>query len=454
MMRARNMFTRGLTLLLAIPIVVAPPVTAAPLRADQHVPGEVLLRFADKTSERQLESTLRLLGSRHERIGYGSVTRLQLQSGSRVDSVIDYLSGLEGVAIVQPNYRYRFAALPNDPEVDQQWAVANTGQTILGASIYPFNNPGTPGSDLGLTDAWNVRSDCRGVVVAVIDSGVAYAHADLAAAMWDGSPTYPNHGWDTAGSGDDDPAPDTGIAEDDHGTHVAGIVGAIGDNATGITGICWQAEIMAIRAGSFASGLTTADVIEGIAFAIDNGASIMNMSFGGELPFDPLFSAAIDDARDAGVLVVAAAGNDGVDVDGSGADGLDTTRFYPCAFPQDNVVCVAASDQADEWALFSSYGATSVDLAAPGTNVLSTTYFDGFDVMSGTSMATPQASGIAALIWAHNPAYGYREVRSSLLDSSRAAGAWSGLTVTGGVVDADRAIRLLQPPTGLSYTLD
>ncbi len=430
---------------------------AAPPPFGDHVPGEVLVRFTNEIAARRHAADLALLGA-SEAVRRGNLQRLRLPRGSSVANTVAYLDGLDGIVVAQPNYRYRFTALPNDPDVGQQWAVQNTGQTIFdtppGTPIYSTSNPGSAGSDLGLDAAWEVRSDCSGVIVAVIDSGVDYTHADLAGSMWDGTPVYPNPGWDTTGSGDDDPAPDTGIAEDDHGSHVAGIVGAAGNNGIGTTGVCQRAELMALRAGSFASGLTTLDVIEAIAFAIDNGAAILNMSFGGEMPLDALFSAAIDDARSAGVLVVAAAGNDALDVDGPGTDGLDTTRFYPCAFPQDNVVCVAASDQADERAVFSNFGPASVDAAAPGTNILSTSYADDFAVISGTSMATPQASGVAALIWAQNPAYGYREVRAALLEGARPASAWSGLTVTGGVIHADGGVRHLRPPTGLAFTLD
>jgi subtilisin family serine protease len=449
MIRARLLLIS--TALLTGSLLIATSLSAAPPTSG-HVPGEVLVRFTDSASERRHAADLSLLGVL-EGTGRANLRRLRLPGGSSVSDVIKFMRTLDGVAVAQPNYRYRFAALPNDPDLGQQWAVNNSGQVILGAN-YPFNNPGLPGSDLGLDAAWEVRSDCSGVVVAVIDSGVDYTHVDLAGAMWDGTPAYPYPGWDTTGAGDDDPAPDTAIAKDNHGTHVAGIVAAVGDNGIGTTGVCQRSEIMAIRAGSFVTGLSTLDVIEAIAFAINNGATILNMSFGGELPFDPLFNAAIDDARAANVLVIAAAGNDGLSVDGPGIDGFDATRFYPCAFPQDNVVCVAASDQSDEWAVFSNFGASSVDVAAPGTNILSTTYFDGFSVITGTSMATAQATGVAALIWAQNPAYSYRDVRAALLDETRPASAWTGLTLTGGVIQANGSVRHLRPPTGLSFTLD
>ncbi|MDX1592649.1 MAG: S8 family serine peptidase [Gammaproteobacteria bacterium] len=421
-----------------------------------RVAGELLVRFSGPQGAERAGLLLNTLGEWSPGRA-GGIGRLRLDPAIPADGVLEQLRDLEGVEIAQPNYRYRFTARPDDPLLDQQWAVDNRGQEIFpippATTVYGINNPGTPGADLGLEAAWDVLSDCRGVVVAVIDSGVDYTHADLAGAMWDGAPTFPNHGWDTADD-DDDPLPDLAVPEDDHGTHVAAIVGAVGDNALGTSGVCQRAEIMALRAGSFAGGLTTLDVIEAIGFAVDHGASILNMSFGGEFPFDALFSQAIDTARAAGVLVITTAGNDGVDVDGPGTDGLATTRFYPCAFPQDNVVCIAASDQAHERALFSSFGATSVDAAAPGTNILSATYADGYEVKSGTSMAAPQASGIAALVWAHNPAYDYRDVRGALLASGTDAGAWAGLTVTGRVVHGDGAVRHLRPPTGLRFRLD
>jgi subtilisin family serine protease len=451
----------GLLLALMLAVLPTTPIAAGPGTAPRptQVADEVLIRYSSPAAEHALAPTVAALGTAAALPGRGQVRRLRLVPSLSVRQVVGYLSGLAGVDLVQPNHLYYPTVLPDDTDIGQLWAAENSGQLVNGAN-YPFNNPGTPGADLGLAQAWVAQTDCLGVIVAVIDTGVDYGHGDLVGAMWDGAPTYPNHGWDFA-DGDNDPLPDKGVAEDAHGSHVAGIIGATGNNASGISGVCWRAEIMVLRAGSFIGGLSTSDVIASIEFAVDHGASVLNMSFGGEFTIDadPLFSDAIDYARAAGVLAVAAAGNGGADelgddMDGGGDDGDPATRFFPCAFPQDNMVCVTASDQAHQPTTFGNFGASSVDLAAPGSNILSTGYAPNFTVMTGTSMATPQAAGTAALLWAQNPAYAYRDVRAALLASGTAVPAWSSLTVTGRVVHGDGAVRHLRPPTGLSFTLD
>lgn len=453
MTRHGRLLGAGLWLIASLGCVAS--VTAA--TRPTQLPGEVLLRYTSPAAERTLAPTVAVLGRATAVPGGVGLRRLRLDRSMSVTQAVAYLRALTGVASVQPNRLYYPTALPDDPAIGQLWAAENSSQTVLGAN-YPFNNPGTPGADMGLVQAWEAQTDCRGVVIAVVDSGVDYGHPDLAASMWDGAPTYPHHGWDFAAD-DDEPMPDLAIPEDDHGSHVAGSIGATGNNANAVSGVCWNAEIMVLRAGSFLTGLPTSAVIASIEFAVDHGASLVNLSFGGEFRDDPLFSAAIDYAHAAGVLVVAAAGNgggdgSGDDIDGPGDDGDATTTFFPCAFPQDNVVCVTASDQAHQPTTFGNIGPLSVDLAAPGTNILGTSFAPDLDVKTGTSMAVAQVTGAAALLWAQNPAYDYRDVRAALLASGTAVPAWNTLTVTGRVVHGDGALRHLRPPTGLTFSVD
>lgn len=292
------------------------------------------------------------------RLAQGRVAQVRVAPGRTTAQALAEYAADPKVAWVQPNYLYRALGVPNDPQYAQLWALANTGQRVAGAT-YAANNPGTPGRDLRVEQAWDLATDCRRVTVAVIDSGVNYTHRDLAAAMWDGAAAgYPRHGYDFVDD-DDDPMPSDGSG---HGTHVAATIGAVGNNGIGVAGVCWQSSLMAIRALDGAGG-TTASVVAGVEFAVAHGAKIVNLSLGGSA-FDPLLGAAIAEARSAGVLVVAAAGNDGLDNDGG-------TPGYPCNFTHDNIVCVAALDQAYQLASFSNYGAASVDLGAPGTNTLS-----------------------------------------------------------------------------------
>ncbi|OYV27236.1 MAG: hypothetical protein B7Z82_06070, partial [Halothiobacillus sp. 20-54-6] len=260
---------------------------------------------------------------------------------------------------VQPNYIYHATALTNDPQIGQQWALKNTGQTIANAS-YSTNNPGIPNDDIGIEAAWQHQSDCSAVTVAVIDEGINYTQQDLAANMWNGGSAYPYHGYDFIDN-DNNPYPNTG--DEQHGTHVAGIIGAAGNNGIEGSGICQKASLMAVRALNTTGG-TTATVTQGINFAVDHGAKVINLSLSGGGTLDPAFSDAITYAQSKGVIVVVAAGN--------GATDNDQTPTYPCNFTQSNLICVAAVDQAFQLASFSNFGATSVDVGAPGTNIPST----------------------------------------------------------------------------------
>lgn len=264
---------------------------------------------------------------------------------------------------VQPNYIYHTQAVPNDPRYGQLWGLKNTGQTIVSAggptAPASANNPGVSGKDMNLEYAWNTITDCSSVIVAIVDSGVNYNHSDLASNMWNGGGSYPNHGYDFVDS-DNDPMDSNG-----HGTHIAGTIGAVGNNGVGSTGVCWNVKLMAIRSmGTDGSG-TSADIIDGIYFAVDNGAKVINLSLGGP-DYGQLESDAITYALTHDVVVIAAAGNDGTNNDSG------STPQYPCNHAQDNLLCVAALTQNYSLASFSNYGAINVDIGAPGVNIVST----------------------------------------------------------------------------------
>jgi subtilisin family serine protease len=259
------------------------------------------------------------------------------------------------VGHVQPNYIYHTAQTePDDPRFSDVWGMHNDGKKINGTY-------GTAGRDIGATEAWEYRTDCSNTRVAVVDAGVNYLHADIADNMW---PDASNHGRDFVGSNDEDPLPAGG---QDHGTHVAGTIAAVGDNAEGVTGVCWEAEIMSVRVIGPSGTGSSADIVEGLDYAVGNGADIINLSLG--QPYeDPALESSLEDARDEGVLAVAAAGNSGNNVDPGDAGATPT---YPCSYALDNVICVAALDQDYSLAPFSNYGDTAVDVGAPGVNVLS-----------------------------------------------------------------------------------
>ena len=331
----------------------------------QAAPGQVLIRYNTALSAQSIQPAIATLASRVTAIGHSGYSLVELKPGfESIDAAMARLRALPGVAAVQPNYIYHATALTNDPQIGQQWALQNSGQTISNAD-YTRNNPGIAGDDIGVEAAWKHQSDCSSVIVAVVDEGINYTQQDLAANMWNGGSAYPNHGYDFVDN-DNNPYPRTG--DEQHGTHVAGIIGAQGNNGIEGSGVCQKASLMAIRSLSSAGGFTDT-VTKGIFFAVDHGAKVINLSLGGGGTLDPAFSDAITYAQSKGVIVVVAAGNG--DAAGNGVDN-DQTPTYPCNFTQSNLICVAAVDQAFELASFSNYGATSVDVGAPGTNILST----------------------------------------------------------------------------------
>ena len=347
------------------------PVAAAPFASldlagaatPQYVAGEMLVKFKSPTSAQVRAAAVAarshvVLAS----LNQPGWVQVKFDAGQTMQTALAAYRNDPNVEHVQPNYIYHIFAVPNDPQYDQLWAFKNTGQNV--STGFPLTNSGTPGSDINIEKAWNHITDCSSVVVAVIDTGVNYNQEDLADNMWDGSPGgFPNHGNDFTVPNDNDPMDLNG-----HGTHVAGIVGAAGNNAIGATGVCWKARIMAVRALNAAGSGTTTTIVQGINFAVSHGAKVINMSLGFTGFFDQALSDAVTNAQTNDVVVVVAAGNSRFDTDAIGG----ASATFPCNLTQPNLVCVAALDQNYALASFSNTGATSVDVGAPGTNIVST----------------------------------------------------------------------------------
>ncbi len=327
---------------------------AQSLPPPSYVADEVLVKFKPNVTGLKMQAIEAYGGWHIRELTPNGYVHVKLKPGTGVSQGMTLYNADPNIESVQPNYIYRTLAVPNDTNYGQMWGLKNSGQTISGA-FYPTNNPGVAGQDMDLEAAWDRVTDCRSIVVAVVDLGVNYTHQDLAANMWDGTAAgYPNHGYDFADN-DNDPMPQDANG---HGTHVAGTIGAAGNNSLGTTGVCWQARIMAVRVA-----LTTAAITQGVNFAVARGAKVINMSLGGSV-YDAAFDAEITNARNNGVVVVVAAGNE--------ANNNDVTSpRYPCNFSQNNLICVAALDQAYALATFSNYGTTSVDVGAPGVNAMS-----------------------------------------------------------------------------------
>lgn len=349
--------------------------------AQSYVPDEVIVKFKPNVAAQFRAQAIAAYGDRQlSELTPNGYVHVKLKPGTDVTQGMALFNTDANIESVQPNYIYRPLAAPNDANYSQMWGLKNTGQTITAPS-YAINNPGLAGQDMDMEAAWDRITDCRSIIVAVLDSGVNYTHQDLRANMWDGvAAGFPNHGFDFVDN-DNDPMPRDANG---HGTHVAGTIGAVGNNGIGMTGVCWQAKIMAVRVTSETSG-TTATIVQGVNFAVARGAKVINMSLGGP-NFDAAFDAEITNAKNNKVIVVVAAGNENDNNDG-GAPTAGQTRF-PCNFSQDNVICVAALDQVYNLATFSNYGTTSVDVGAPGANAMSTwpgpIIRDDFTTWSGT----------------------------------------------------------------------
>ena len=347
-----------LTLLVQVATVPAASPIGTAGTPGSYVAGEVLVKFKPVVSASYRISAAAVQGhavlADLKQPGW---VQVKFDASQTMAQALAAYQNNPDVEFVQPNYIYRATAMPNDTQYGQLWAFKNTRQLVSGSYI---PNIGTLGADINIEKAWDHITDCSSVVVAVIDSGVNYNQEDLAGNMWNGvAAGFPNHGFDFV-AGDNDPMDLLG-----HGTHVAGIIGAAGNNTMGTTGVCQKASIMAVRVLNAMGSGTTATVVQGINFAAANGAKVINLSLeaGG---FDPAFSEAITTAQNSDVVVVVAAGNSGFDTDAIGG------ATYPCNFTQPNLVCVAALDQNYALASFSNTGATSVDVGAPGTNILST----------------------------------------------------------------------------------
>ncbi len=322
-------------------------------------------------------------------------------------------------------------SLPNDPHFGEQWALNNVGQ-----------DGGKAGADLSALQAWEKTKGSREVVVAVLDTGVDYNHLDLVTNMWvrpDNVPQYvdPNlgryndiQGYD-ANANVADPMDDNG-----HGTHCAGIIGAEGNNGEGIAGINWNVQIMPLKflgRGGFGS---TKDAIEAINYAIDRKQKGVNLrvisASWGSTQNSTALEDAIRAAGENGILFVAAAGNNGTD--------NDKRPHYPSNYNLPNVISVAALDRTDSLASFSNFGIKSVHIAAPGREIVSTWLGNAYREASGTSMATPYVSGVAALIVANDPEISVEKLREKVLRSVDKIDSLNGKVSTGGRINAAKAL--------------
>ncbi|OFZ18790.1 MAG: hypothetical protein A2X94_06225 [Bdellovibrionales bacterium GWB1_55_8] len=285
---------------------------------------------------------------------------------------------------------------------------------------------------VGAIEAWKNWKGSKDMVVAVIDTGVDYNHEDLSFNMWrNPKPGAKN---DVVGY---DFVHNDGLPYDDneHGTHCAGSIGGVGGNGIGVSGVSQRVSIMALKFLSGQGSGTSADAIRAIDYAIANGAKVLSNSWGGKGDDEnkALYDS-IERAKNANVLFIAAAGNDGADND-------KPDPSYPAAFDNDNLIAVAATDKNDKMAFFSNYGKKTTHVAAPGASVYSTVPGNKYSSLSGTSMACPHVAGAAALLWSKNPTWSYKKVKQVLMNTVDQLPSLAGKTVTGGRINVNKALQ-------------
>ncbi len=407
-------------------------------REAPYVKDEVLVKFDRRASASLRSGAHRLSGSQRLKVlGDLGWERVRIAPGQTVEEAIKRYSKNPNVRHVQPNYYYQLAVTPDDPQFQ---------------NLYGLSKISAPA-------AWDITTGSRDVIVANIDTGMRLTHEDLAANIWtnpgeiadngidDDNNGYIDdvHGWDFRYD-DNDPTDQNG-----HGTHVAGTIGAAGNNGIGVVGVNWAVTIMAIKIYSPSGGDTTSAMLINaynyVRMMKERGVNIRvtNNSYGGcqeACGYDQATRDAIEAMGDAGILNVFAAGNGGVNIDNS--------PFYPASYTLSSILSVGGSNSLDNRVF--NYGAESVDLAAPGVGILSTTNGSNssYGNSSGTSMSTPHVSGAAALVAAQYPEMSVASLKATLMNSVDKLPQFDGFNRTGGRLNLFGA---LTAPTVCDFNL-
>lgn len=406
-----------------------------------YVDGELLIKYKNGVNSPSAYSLNAVTGAavleEFPDLGW---QRVKISADSSLDKVLSTYKSNAAVESVQPNYYYHLLNTTNDARLGE---------------LYGLQKISAPA-------AWDLTTGSKTTVVANIDTGIAYNHEDLAANMWHNPGEIPNNNIDDDGNGfvddyygydffynDSNPIDDAG----GHGTHTSGTIGAVGNNSLGVVGVNWNVQLMAIKIyspnGSDSTSAMLINAYNYVRMMKNRGVNIRvtNNSYGGcgeACGYDQATKDAIDALGDAGVLQVFAAGNSGQNV--------ENNAFYPANYTSPSILTVAASDQSDNRAGFSNYGATSIDIAAPGVGILSTynSSSNAYATLNGTSMATPHVTGAAALLASYNPNLSVASLKATLMNSVDQLAQWNGVVKSGGRLNVAKA---LQNPTVCTYAL-
>ena len=439
--------TTGREILAELPIAdppiadpVLPGLPIDPVTGVEYRPGELLIRFEPGTSA----ATMQAIAQTYNAVSAESLTtdpnptapQWQLLTFTEATDVLQVREAIaKDPGVVGFELNYVVEVTTADPQYAQLWALNNAGQT-----------GGRVDADIDAPEAWQTQTGSRSVVVAVVDTGIDYRHSDLAANIWrngaevagDGVDNDRNgfvddiHGYDFVNR-DGDPMDDQG-----HGTHVSGTIGAVGNNNIGVVGVNHNVSLMGLKSFGVDGRGSTADAVRSVDYAVRMGADVINASFTFG-SYSQAMADSLNHANNAGVLFVASAGNSN--------NNNDFSPNYPANYEVANVISVAATDHADQRASFSNYGSRTVDLGAPGVNILSTLPGNRYGSFDGTSMAAPHVAGAAALLLAQNANLTPTQLKDILLRSTDAVASLQNLTVTGGRLNVNRALQSITTPS-------
>lgn len=406
------------------------------------VPGEFIVKFKHGLAPTSMK-------------GVSATEEIKLASGEILYKVkgedLEAVSSLnqDSIDIIEPNYIYTFGELVNhgnvmsdedseftdDPMFGKLWGLRNIGTNT--GSLFG----GVKGMDVNALEAWKVETGRREVVIAVIDTGIDYNHPDLQANVWRNEAELNGqagvdddqngviddvHGFNAI-TGSGDPLDDHG-----HGSHCSGTIAAVHGNGVGVKGLMANAQVMGVKFLDAKGSGTLEDAIKAIDYATTKKVDIMSNSWGGG-GFSELLKQSIQRASDAGIVFLAAAGN--------ASNNNDKNAEYPAGYQLENVIAVAAHEGGGKRANFSNYGVTSVHIAAPGTNIVSTVKGGGYQAMSGTSMAAPHVSGAVGLLLSKEAGLSPSEIRERLMLTAKKVSSLNATCAAKGRLDT---LRLLQ----------
>lgn len=406
----------------------------------QHVPNQLIVKFKQSMNSAPVTDLINSLDAKtvNSFRASGAVVLEFAEKDADLYAKAIKLKSSPDVAYVEANtILHMDATVPNDPSFNQLYGMHNPGSRTAVAD-----------ADIDAPEAWDIQKGSKNVLIGIIDTGIDCSHPDLKANCWtnpgesgldargrdkktngvdDDKNGYVDdwHGWDFVNK-DNDP-----LDDNRHGTHVAGTIGAAGDNGVGVVGVNWQVSMMGLKFLSGDGSGTLEDAVLAIEYATKMGVTLSSNSWGGGGFSQTMFDA-IKEANKKGILFTAAAGNDGVD--------NDAQPHYPASYALPNIVSVAATDDKDGLAAFSCYGQKSVHVAAPGVDILSTTPGGKYEKLSGTSMATPHVSGVIGLMKAAFPNLTGAELKDRLLKTADPITSIQSNTITGGRINAYNAV--------------